>query len=416
MTEKQKLERSPERKPFGALFGSTKRLPLNKNGMLAQYDTFNEADRSRKILGDQRALRKKWVSVSSLCDMAHGQVMRIFAPCVYLVLYVVYDFIIAKSIKAGGESFSPAFASLYVEMGKAFLSLVAYLSFSSESWPSISKLGYYITALSLPAACYAGITVVSLSKLGNVGLIKFDIWHQATIGFSIVLWFVVFRRKCGLQQSIALMFLIVGCSVNTMQESGIFAVKATGLWVLACSILSAIGCVSNEYFYKSDKAADINLQNVVLYGMTSLCNFFFITSTRSEQLMSVSRFPHGFHGEGWLLIIIQVGSGLAVAQMLKHTSVITKCYTMALGMSFEILLAQRLSGPGELSSFMSTSFAAFLILMSTVLYYAARMPEPLRVQSMEKDACSQALAKFRQTPFNWQIANSKASLPAQFNV
>lgn len=387
--------------------------------MLAQYDTFNEAPRSHKAVDEPRPQRKKWVSSSSLWDMAHGQLMGMLAPCVYLLLYTAYDVKTTKSAKTGDEysSFSPACAVLCVEVGKGLLSLLAYIVLSSESWPSISKLGYYFAALALPAACYSGITVVNLSRLGHVSLMQYGIWNQFTIVLSILLWFMVFRRKCSVQQSIALMVLFAGCSVNAVQPGSMFAVETTGLWVLACSALSAIGCVSNEYFYKSDKAADMNLQNVVLYLMTSLCSVLFIMSTCSERLTSIPSFFFGIRSECCVLIVIQVFSGLAIAQMLKHTSVITKCYTQALGINFEVVLAYRLSGAHEISTSVPMAFASFLIAISTLLYYTANVPEPLSMhKSMGMDASRHALAKFRQTPFKWQMASGRASPAAQFKV
>jgi len=410
MTERPKLERSPAQRPFGALLGSNKRLPLNENGMLAQYDTFNEAP--------SRPQRKKWVSHSALWNMVHGQIMGMLAPCVYLVLYTVYDIIVTKAGKAGSENsgFSPACATLVIEAIKMSFSLVAYLVFTSESWPSITKIGCYIAALALPAACFAGISALNISRLANVSLMQYGIWHQATIAFSILLWFIVFRRRCSVQQSIALMFLFVGCSVNAMQPGSIPAAEATGLWVLACSALSAIGCVSNEYVYKYDLKADINLQNIVLYFMTSLCSFCFIRSTCRERLTSFSSFFEGFRGECWALIIIQVLSGLAVSRMLKHTSAITKCYTMALGISFEVFLAHRFRDAHGLATFdfgasMPLAFGSFLVAISTVLYFTAHVSDHLNTQHTGSDACGNALAKFRKTPFKWQLAGGKAMSP-----
>jgi len=406
MTEKQKLERSPVRRPFGALLGSNKKLPLNENGTLAQYDTFHEAP--------SRPQRKKWVSVASLWGIAHGQVMGMLAPFVYLVLYTVYDIMITKSATAGSEyiSFSPACTMLCIEVGKMLLSLIAYFVFRSDSWPRMNELAHYTAALALPAACYAGIAVVNISKLASVNLMQYGIWHQATIVFSTLLWFAVFRRKCSMQQSVALLFLFSGCSATAIQPDNILGFEATGLWVLACSALSAIGCVSNEYAYKYDKKADINLQNVVLYLMTSLCSVWFIRSTCNERLTSVSSFFHGFSRDCWVVIIVQVFSGLAVSRMLKHTSVITKCFTMALGISFEVFLAHRLSGARSFGASMPTTFGSFLIAISTVLYFTTHVSEYCKPQPRVNDP----LAKFHKT-FKWQMASgSSMSPPAGFNV
>jgi len=409
MTEKQKLESKPMQRPFGALLGSTKRLPLNKNGKLAQYDTFNEAEeeakKARRVLEEQRSRRKKWVPFSSICDLAHGQFMGMLAPCVYLMLYTGYDMIIAKSAKAGGENsnLSPACVMFIVEVVKVVFSLVTYIVFGSEAWPSIGTLAYYMGALALPAACYSGIMVINISRLRDVNLMQYGIWYQATIFLSILLWFMVFRRKCGVQQSIALLVLFAGCSVHALQPGTMFAGEHAGLWVLGCSLLSAIGCVSNEHFYKRNKAADINLQNVVLYTMTSLCSLLFIISTCRERLTSVQNFFHGFQGDSWILILIQVFSGLAVSQVLKHASVITKCYIMAIGISFQLFLANRSSG---LQASMPVAFASFLIGISTLLYFTASMPESHNMQHhMRKEAATNhESSKFYQTQLKWQTA------------
>jgi hypothetical protein len=406
MTERQKLERLPPQRPFGALLGSKKKLPLNQNGMLAQYDTFNEA-----LSRPQPSPHKKWVPFSSLWDKAQGHITGLLAPCVYLVLYTVYDIIVTKSGGAGSEhsTYSPACAMLVVEASKMLFSFVAYLIFSAESWPTINKVAYYIAALALPAACYAGIAVVNISRLANTSLMQYGIWHQATIVFSILLWFIIFRRRCSVQQSIAFLFLFAGCSVNAMQPESVPTVEARALWVLACSALSAIGCVSNEYVYKNDMKADINLQNVVLYAMTSVCSILFIRNTCSERLTSASSFFEGFRGECWAIITIQVFSGLAVSRMLKHTSVITKCYTMAIGISFEVFLAHRFSHAHGFGASMPLAFGSFLVAFSTVLYFTTHVSEHPKAQTT--GGGNDALAKFRKTPFKWQLAGGKAMSP-----
>merc|ERR1719265_327699 len=141
--------------------------------------------------------------------------------------------------------------------------------------------------------------------------------------------------------------------------------------------------------------------------MTSLCSLCFIMTTCSERLASAQSFFHGLRGDSCFVIVIQVFSGLAIAQMLKHTSVITKCYTMALGISFEVFLAHRFSAE---STSMPMAFSAFLIAMSTLLYSTANIPESPDKQQRNEACSSVAMpsAKFHQTQFNWQIAGCKS--------
>jgi len=292
------------------------------------------------------------------------------APFTYLVLYCVFDILASWSARSNGGyyTFEPACVVLIVELGKLTVTAGLLVAFPPSCWPVASKFFTICFFLSGPAICYTAINVITLICLAKVSLAHYAVWYQVGIFFNAFLWWVAFRRPFGWQRTFALVLLAFGCALNSVgPEMKIAVTPYVGL-VVGSSFISAVGCVLNEYFYKQDARLDLNLQNAILYSLTSIFCLILIFFHCHHRITSVHHFFEGFHTECWILIGVQVFIGLSVSRILKYASVITKNYVMALHVPIEVVCAHFLIG-SQLTIF--TFISAVLIGLSTCIYYTA---------------------------------------------
>lgn len=310
--------------------------------------------------------RQCWTVSCSVCQI---ELFSTAAPMVYLVLYCVYDILAAKSAMSNGGfyKFEPTCVILCVEFGKLLVTL-CLLAFWRPQLPSTTKFLKTAGLLTGPAICFTAVNIITLICLAMVSLAHYAVWYQTGIFFNAILWWVAFRRPFGIQRSIAIMLLFVGCALNSIGPEMDFRVEATVLIVVGSAFISAVGCVLNEYFYKQDAALDINLQNAILYTETSICCVLLLLFVHTKRLTSFSHFFEGFHGDCWILISVQIFIGLSVSRILKYASIITKNYVMALHVPIEVVLAHYILGT-HLGIF--TLCSTVMIGLSTVLYYTA---------------------------------------------
>merc|ERR1719313_3200256 len=158
-----------------------------------------------------------------------------------------------------------------------------------------SKFSMCIVYLSGPALCYTAINVITLISLAQVSLAHYAVWYQVGIFFNAFLWWVAFRRPFGWQRSFALVLLGVGCALNSLGPDMKVAMNAHVWLVIVSSFISAVGCVLNEYFYKQDARLDLNLQNAVLYSLTSMFCTVLILFHVPHRFASTANFFEGFH-------------------------------------------------------------------------------------------------------------------------
>lgn len=296
------------------------------------------------------------------------------APMTYLVLYCVYDILAARSAMNDGGfyKFEPACVILCVEMGKLLVTL-GLLAFWRPELPSPARALKTAGLLMGPAICFTAVNIITLICLAMVSLSHYAVWYQTGIFFNALLWWIAFRRPFGMQRTVAITLLFVGCALNSIGPENNFKIEYTVLIVVGSAFISAVGCVLNEYFYKQDAALDINLQNAMLYTETSICCVILIAFVHTHRLTSLGHFFEGFHGDCWVLIGVQVFIGLSVSRILKYASIITKNYVMALHVPIEVVLAHYFLGT-HLGVF--TLLSTLLIGFSTCLYYTAGLSQP----------------------------------------
>lgn len=336
---------------------------------------------------ESQAAAFQWAR-TSMCALNFGksELFSTAAPFTYLVLYCVFDILASWSASSHGGyyTFEPACVVLIVELGKLIVTTGLLCVFPPSS-PGASKLCLLSFYLSGPAICYTAINVITLVCLAKVSLAHYAVWYQVGIFFNAFLWWIAFRRPFGWQRLFALALLAVGCLLNSIGPDMALAMDRHIGLVIASSFISAVGCVLNEYFYKLDARLDLNLQNAILYSLTSFFCVILIAFWCPHHLTSVKNFFEGFHTECWILIGVQVFIGLSVSRILKYASVITKNYVMALHVPIEVVCAHFLIG-SSLTIF--TFISAMLIGISTCLYYTAGLQGPT-----EKEKAAAAAAE-----------------------
>jgi len=340
-------------------------VPPNNYGSVKKSDDGNRDTNNQLTPNSFERIVASPARVTTLMQMSGA----VCAPAMYLVLYTAYDICAAKSAQnpGGNYLFEPMCVVLCVELGKLLVSMALLLVNGPSEWPSRERVSYQVRVLTIPAVCYSAINVINLVTLAKVSLSQYGIWYQMGIFFNAVLWYVVFRRPFGSRRLFSIGLLFLGCFLNAVQPGMHLKFEKNLLLVIATSMISAVGCVGNEYFFKKDSAMDINLQNSVLYVETSLFLIGLIYVMHPERLLSPAHFFVGFQADCLTLLAIQIFIGLTVSRILKYTSVITKNYVMALHVPIEVVLAHRFVG-SHLSP--TTMVSAFLIGISTCVYYS----------------------------------------------
>jgi probable UDP-sugar transporter A4 len=359
---------------------------MSPSGQAGHYGATDRLDRrmEREVTGYAFRINQY---ISSM-RFNKSELFSTAAPFTYLVLYCVFDILASWSAKSNGGyyKFEPACVVLCVEIGKLIVTSLLMCVWPPEYLPVASKFFKVAFFLSGPAVCYTAINVITLVSLAKVSLAHYAVWYQVGIFFNAFLWWVAFQRPFGWQRSFALVLLAVGCALNSVGPDMNIAINAHVWLVIASSFISAVGCVLNEYFYKQDARLDLNLQNAVLYSLTSIFCLLLLFFVWPHRLASTRNFFEGFHTECWILVGVQVFIGLSVSRILKYASVITKNYVMALHVPIEVVCAHFLIG-SSLTVF--TFISAMLIGISTCVYYTAGLQTPTE---KEVDAAAAAAA------------------------
>lgn len=298
-------------------------------------------------------------------------IASIAAPIAYMVLYTIYDIMLAKQAQDGPNRyyrFEPACMVFVIEMGKLLVTLPLLAMFTPAEFPTLGEVCGAAAGLSLVAVCFTGVNVIQLISLAKVSLASYGVWYQTGIIFNAILWYVAFRTPLGLQKCFALLILTIGCVVNAIQPGMTLHFDVHILIVISSAFLSALGCVLNEYCFKRQFQMDLNIQNLVLYSETAICCLILIAVVHPERLHSRANFFDGFTHLAFATAGLSVCIGLCVSRMLKYASTITKNFAMALHCPIEVVFAHYVVG-SPLTVF--TLVSAILIGIATCTYYLA---------------------------------------------
>lgn len=320
------------------------------------------------------------------------------APLAYLVLYVVYDILCAKSAQDGGGyyRFEPACMVLIIEFGKLMVTLLFLVVWTPTETPSLYRVGKTAASMTLVAVCFTAINIINLVCLAQVSLASYAVWYQTGILFNAVLWYFMFRAPFNTQKVLALLLLTAGCIVNSIQPGLAFHIDSKIGLVLCSALISALGCVLNEYFVKKDVQLDLNIQNAILYTETCICCLVVVAVLDHTRLTSPAKFLQGFATDCWFIASVSILIGLSVSRILKYSSAITKNFVMALHCPVEVFAAHYIvATPLTVFTFAST----VLIGSATFMYYIspAYLVPPAFLKGAVGRLCSPASPRCDET-------------------
>lgn len=295
---------------------------------------------------------------------------ELWAPTAYLVLYTVYDILCARSSKVSGGyyRFEPAVMVLAIELGKWVLSAVLLLLSGPGELPPLGAVARNAKALSTVAFCFAVLNTLNLVCLSKVSLSSYSLWFQTSIIFNAIFWYFMFNKTCGTRKMVALALLTTGCCLNTIHPGGVVHVDAYVPLVLLSALLSALGCVLNEYFVKREASIDLNVMNLILYFETSVVLCVLILGISWHRGAPLSHMFKGFEGDCWVIAGVSICLGLSVSRILKYSSAMAKNFVMAVHCPLEVFCAHRIIGT-EFTGY--TTLSALLIGVATYQYYVA---------------------------------------------
>lgn len=314
--------------------------------------------------------------LGAIADEPRNQSWRLLlasiaVPLLYMILYTIYDIMLAKQAQEGPNRyyrFEPACMVFVIEMGKLLLTLPLLSMWMPAELPSPQEVRGAAAGLSFVAMCFTAVNVIQLISLAKVSLASYGVWYQTGIIFNAILWYVAFRTPLGLQKCLALFVLTVGCVANSIQPGMTVHFDVHILIVICSAFISALGCVLNEYCFKRQFQMDLNIQNMILYSETTICCLILIAVVHPERLHSSANFFAGFTHMTFATAAISVCLGLCVSRILKYASTLTKNFAMALHCPVEVVVAHYVVG-SPLTIF--TLASAILIGVATCIYYLA---------------------------------------------
>eukprot|EP01006_Ploeotia_vitrea_P016217 TRINITY_DN46764_c0_g1_i1.p1 TRINITY_DN46764_c0_g1~~TRINITY_DN46764_c0_g1_i1.p1 ORF type:complete len:673 (+),score=342.97 TRINITY_DN46764_c0_g1_i1:39-2057(+) len=171
------------------------------------------------------------------------------------------------------------------------------------------------------------------------------------------------RQDIDLLQRLAIMFLVVGCAMQSNMDDDMPANAVGTTWygvvimVIHCCISAAAGLVT-EYAMKSDNDNSINFQNVQLYASGVVFNMMILFWSRHRAVVHPAGQLHDtqpvvmhkvsgnmaepslWRGMNWLFIVIlldQSFMGLFFSAIMKYLDNIVRLYTLAGGSCIALL-------------------------------------------------------------------------------
>jgi len=364
---------SSSRTPFKGLFSTPLERPPRvppRYGTLAQPQAPSSPFTRQAAASWRLATPEPPSTAPRLTSALVPMVVALLVPTSYIVLHVIYDVLAAKSLAGQiGYSFvDPACMVLFVELLKLMVSLLALSIWSPGEWPCKSRIWATTKSFVPVAVAFAVSNTLMFICLAKVSMASLGVWCQTSIVFNTGMWYIAFRRPFGFQRCVGLVVLTLGCVINSVQPGFSLHFDRNVMWVICSTFFASIGCVLNEYSMKSDIGMSLNIQNSILYTETCFCCLLVVACTSPERLGSPSAFFHGFHEECWAVAGTAVCIGLVVSWILKHASVMTKTFAMAVYCPIEVVLAHWFIGV-PLTIF--SSMSAVFIVVALLVYFTA---------------------------------------------
>eukprot|EP00929_Paragymnodinium_shiwhaense_P065837 TRINITY_DN32989_c0_g1_i1.p1 TRINITY_DN32989_c0_g1~~TRINITY_DN32989_c0_g1_i1.p1 ORF type:complete len:452 (-),score=74.29 TRINITY_DN32989_c0_g1_i1:336-1691(-) len=291
-------------------------------------------------------------------DMSREQRWATGALVLYVVLLIANDMLSSRTAQRhhGKYPWEPAIVVLLVEACKLLASLPLWLyrlasasSSDEEGVTAASKVGDEAGESKWSAACAAFMRLVPVALLYStnnclvlfvlsyVQLHSFVVWRNTAIFFNALLWTYALGRQLGHHQWLAVGFMCIGCSLNSIRADGSWSsvLGYPALLLLLSALMSATAAAFNEAVLKTERFARLGADviNIMLYSQTSsfLAIFLLGRAVHHERSM-VGEFPRllgQLDGSAFAIIAMLTMLGLTVSRVLLHASAVAK--TMAGG-------------------------------------------------------------------------------------
>lgn len=193
-----------------------------------------------------------------------------------------------------------------------------------ESW----EVGKYFA---VPAMIYAVYNMLSYVNLKLFSPVEFKVLINIRILLTGVTLHWGFGRTLASRQWIALLFLMLGCTLTQLTPDFHWKFEPFHLaTMLVQSFLSSLGGVYSEILLQKNISLSIHVKNSYLYIFSILFNLVWISIAEPEMLASWAALTRGFNAHIVLLVAVSTSAGLFTAVFLRYLGVIVKEYAHSL--------------------------------------------------------------------------------------
>lgn len=264
-----------------------------------------------------------WIQRSRFENSSTKELLATGCVFGYMGLTIIVDILIRKFHQEGLESafkFHPAVMVLLIEIGKLALSGTASLvDWQHTRESSMGDFAQTMKLMMIPSVCYVFLNIGRYMALSGADLDTYRVWRCTDIGFVVVIWYAMFRKKPTVNQLCGLALVFCACAGMHVQDMK----NTTSMWpvliITGLAFVSSLGLVTNEFGLKASANLSIFVQNVALYLVTSTMNGAYVWATvpKAEILQGIG-YPQ------LLLIFLDVLLGLCVAVVLKYANAMVK--------------------------------------------------------------------------------------------
>lgn len=242
-----------------------------------------------------------------------------YACCIYLIGSIAID----VTIKDSPMRVSPALLVFLVEFGK--------LIFSSGLWIATrDKTAPIMTSTALPpfllsAAFFVAYNIMVFYSIKNNDIGAFAIFRETAIIWTALTWSFVFRVSLGSVRWLTIFGVFGGLVINQLSLVHFSQpFNSAILVVIAGTLCNACGSVANEFAVKSCIQVDINLQNTVLYALSSVGSLLALWVQQPQAFTRLDRTFAGFDKHTAAIVFLQLFQGLIVSRILKYANSMVK--------------------------------------------------------------------------------------------
>eukprot|EP01061_Rhynchopus_euleeides_P017003 TRINITY_DN28362_c0_g1_i1.p1 TRINITY_DN28362_c0_g1~~TRINITY_DN28362_c0_g1_i1.p1 ORF type:complete len:388 (+),score=154.36 TRINITY_DN28362_c0_g1_i1:158-1165(+) len=233
--------------------------------------------------------------------------------------------------------------------------------------------------LAVPALLYLVQNNLLFFAMDHLDAAVYQVTYQLKILTTAICTVMMLDRRLTTQQWVALVILTAGVALAQMQPASTqkkgddlsLTTQTNGIIALlvAC-FTSGFAGVYTEKLLKQTSAS-LWVRNIQLAVWSVFAGFFGIFSSQDADIVREKGFFSGYTGVVWAVVILQAGSGIVVALVIKVADNIVKNFSVAMS----LLLATVISIP--LFDFHPTIYfliGAVLVLVSVHLYSSPQPP------------------------------------------